>query len=155
MKGEARVLVVGSELEVSSLPGMDQSQAPVSASVPLSPWALHFSGLYRLQPPPPLWLKCILVIISLITATTLHPHTSQDQPAAWHGFLLPCSERMMGPGYCCKALETPRNPALGAPTPSWWGGSQGTSGYSRFKGPGLTSPTAPPPSLVQLGTKCT
>lgn len=51
MKGEARVLVVGSELDVSSLPGMDQSQAPVSASVPLPPPPQGSALLWALPSP--------------------------------------------------------------------------------------------------------
>jgi len=44
-EGEARVLVVGSEMGVSSLPGMDQSEGPVfvfpQGSAPLWPFHLH------------------------------------------------------------------------------------------------------------------
>lgn len=58
VEGEARVLVVGSGMGVSSLPGTDQSHGPVFASIPpgLWPTRLSISTLPLLSQ-----FKCILV----------------------------------------------------------------------------------------------
>lgn len=71
VEGEARVLVVGSGMGVSSLPGKDQSQGPVFASVP--PGLLAHSA-FHLYPPLLSQFKCILVITSLITAKAIFIH---------------------------------------------------------------------------------
>lgn len=75
------------------------SQGPVSKCLPR---ALHFSGLSTSSLPPLPWLKCILVITSLITAKAICLHA----PAKTS--LLPCrdscssAQRMRGHRYRCK-----------------------------------------------------